>query len=299
MEAWIALTLLSAVFFASKDILVKKYLKKDKISPDSVLFYEYLLAILIILIFTFNKLDFSKIEGNLFLIISKSLTVGTFTILYFKMLEKYEISVVSPLLNLSPLVLLVLSSIFLNETINLTQLGGIVLIIIATYILEVNFHKHKNKKPHKIHFKELFKKPSSFFIFAALILIVISFAAIIDKSIAKSGINAHTNIFFTATFSVIALFLYYLSKKKLKTTLVEIKKYPIVALIAFIAFFSNIFVVSAIAIPDAKVSLIIPLRRTSTLYAAVFGGILFHEKHLLKKGITTVLMIIGILLITL
>ena len=74
-------------------------------------------------------------------------------------------------------------------------------------------------------------------------------------------------------------------------------KEPETLVIAIFTIVSNVLVLLAIAIPTALVSLIIPLRRTSTLFSAIFGGLLFHEKHIKQKSFATFGMLIGIVLI--
>ena len=54
---------------------------------------------------------------------------------------------------------------------------------------------------------------------------------------------------------------------------------------------------TAIAKPNALISLAIPLRRTSNFFNTIFGGRIFHEKHLVYRGLICFLMIIGIFLI--
>ena len=74
---------------------------------------------------------------------------------------------------------------------------------------------------------------------------------------------------------------------------------PQTLIIAVFMILATFFVLWAISLPTALVSLVVPLKRVSTLFSSVFGGILFHERHLFRKMVATFGMIGGILLIVL
>ena len=300
MELWIWLALGSAVVFGLKDILAKKYFKKSDVSPKQIMFEEYFLGIFLILLFFFPLVDFSSFYEYYWLFILKAAVIGTSTLVYFELLKKYDISQVSPLLNLSPVFLIFFSFILLNEMISFIQFLGILLIIVATYFVEVHQHNHLGKNisnPEKKHFKLLSLKPSKFFMLSILMLITISFAAIFDKMILSSDINVYTNLYFTSLLIFLVLFIYFVYKGVLFNSFKRVISEPQTLIIAFLAIFSNFMVLFAIAIPSALVSLIVPLRRTSTLFSALVGGILFHERNLLRKIFATLVMLFGIVLI--
>lgn len=294
--SWIILSIVSAIFFGLKDILAKKFLEKTKINSRELIFHEYVLVFVFVCIVFYNQIDFMSIYSMWALYIFKAISVGMASYLYFKLLEKHEISLVSPLINLSPIFLLFLSSIFLLEKISLIQLSGIVIIIIATYFLEVTMHHYDKDSPHAHHFLNLTKKDYTFFTQVVILLSVFSFAAISDKLI-LGEVNVYTNMFFTSFFILYGLIFYYIRAKKLKQSLNIFNQSQTVLLISTLTIISNFLILLAIAIPTAMVSLIIPLRRTSTLFSSFFGGLLFHEKHLGKKLFAIFLMLLGVALI--
>jgi uncharacterized membrane protein len=297
MVLWVVLALSSAFFFGLKDILAKKFFRQNT-SPTQLIFEEYIVLLLICITILFPYIDLSTFSQYWFLYIAKALTIGAASLFYFVLLKEYDISQVSPLLNLSPLVLLLLSSIFLSEQITLIQLAGIFIILISTYFLEVTIVHHRKDKPHKHHFDFLKKFKLKFVILGFIALIAISFTAIIDK-ILLVEINISTNLFFTAVIILIMIISYYIKEKKLIKAIKFIKKEPETLLIGALHIISIFLILGAIAIPSALVSLIIPLRRTSTLFSSIIGGIMFHEKHIKKKFYSTIGMLIGVFLIVL
>jgi len=127
-------------------------------------------------------------------------------------------------------------------------------------------------------------------------LISISITAITDKLILKK-VNVYTDLFYTATIVLIAILNYYLFKKNLIKTTKNIIQNPNLFLISLFTNLGTYSILLAIQIPNAKLSLIIPIKRTSTLFSSIIGGKLFHEKHLFKKIIAIIIMLFGILLL--
>ncbi len=293
---WALIALSSAVFFAIKDILAKRMFNKKNVKPLQILFEQYFLILVISLTLLYPNIDFSSYKELWILYLAKSLVAACATVFYLEMLKRYDISHVSPLLNLSPLVLLFFAVVFLSEKISLIQFGGIILILASTYYLEVIVHHHKKDKPHKFQLNVLKKAKSSFFILAILTLVTISLAAVFDKLILKE-VNVYTNLFFNAVIILFVLSIYYIREGYFLNALKDIKREPETLVISVFTVISLYLVLVAIAIPSALVSLIIPLRRTSTLMSSIFGGILFHEKHLKQKFITTIGMLVGVIFI--
>lgn len=289
MNLWIILALTSAILSASKYILSKKYLKELDLNPVILLFFEYLVSIILIIIFTNKHLEFSNIGSNFYLLIIKSLGVASFTLIYLRMLKKYEISLVSPMLNLSPLILMLLSITLLQEMISTKQLIGVLLIITATFLLSKLKQQKSNDK---------IKNKMTFFLNIGLALIIVSISSITDKAISNVGISPYTNLLFTALLSFIPLLIYLVINKQFKIIVSSLKKEPKIVIVSIVSFLSSLAIVYAISIPEAKVSLAIPLKRTSTLYTSIIGGLIFREKKILKKSILIILMFLGVILIT-
>lgn len=293
---WIVLALASAVFFAVKDVIAKKALK-EHLKPSQILFAESLILTLVLSVALFSKVEFSSFSEMWGLYFLKAILVCLSILLYFSLLKKFEISVVSPLMNLSPLMLLFLSMLFLSEAISLLQALGIVIIIFATYILEMTVHHHDKVFPQTHHYIDLKSKNTRFFVIVFLMLVFMSFTVITDKVILVN-VNVYTDMFFTSTLAFSFMLLYYLKKGGLLDTVKSTFRKETLA-ICFFSMISNFLILMAIAVPHALVSLIIPLRRTSTLFSAMIGGLLFHEKHMKRKFFAVCAMIIGIFLIVL
>ncbi len=291
------LALFSAVLFALRDVVTKKFLQKYDVTPSQMLFEMHSLSFLLLLFFAFPLIDFSAFYGQWYLFLLKAFFLVCSTLLYFSLLKNFDVSTVSPLLNLSPLFLLFLSTLFLGEVISFVQFVGILVLLLATYILELHTTHHSKKKPTHFHVRTLFKKPSKFFIQVFLMLIFLSSTALVDKIILNSGASAITTLYFTSVLSLTIFSSYFIYKKNFFTSLHHLVKQPQTLVIALIGFFDMIVILTALSFPQALVSIVIPLRRCSTLLSSLLGGMLFHETHLIKKLFATSIMIVGIILI--
>lgn len=296
LELWAIYAIFSALAFAIKDVITKKVLNKN-VKPIQIIYEQYLLLLLFVIIFFFGKIDFLSITNNWDIYLLKAITIFISTTLYFYLLNLYDISLISPLMNLSPVFLIILSSVFLFEKITLLQMLGIFIIIVSTYLLELHTTKKDKKLPHKFYFDFLKTLNWKIISVASSMLFIISITAISDKIIFQRGLNVYTNMFFTAIFIFIFLTIYYIYNNHFENTIMNIVKEPETLIISFFSVLSTFLILLAISIPTALVSLIVPLKRISTLFSSILGGLLFHEQHLFKKGIITILMLFGVVLI--
>lgn len=297
IPVWATLAILSAIALAIKEIIIKNSLNHD-LNKSYIIFGEHIFLTIFCLLF-FKLINFSSINTMWYYFLAKSIIVLVAMELYFILLKKYEISKISPLMNLSPMFLLLFSAILLHEKVSLIQFGGIILILFATYFLEIDI-RHLNRKKSQKHYMDWLKNlnwKNISMVFAMLILY--SLLAILDKSIFNQGVSVFTNMFYSSIFVGIMYVGYYIQKKSLFKSVKYVIKQPVIIAFSFLTFLSAVTVLYAIAIPTAQVSLIIPLRRISTLFAAIFGGLLFHESHILKKVISVIIMLFGVLLIVL
>ena len=294
MELWIVLGFISALTYALADIISKKVLNKYDVTPTQIMFEQHLLNIFLILLLFFPFIDFSSFYQYYYIFIIKAFLVAVVAITYFSLLRKYEISEVAPLANLSPLILLLFTSTILAETITFFQMIGILITIIATYILEVTHHHHEKKEPHEFHFKQLFKKPTQFFMYAFVLLTMMSLTSILDKIILDTGIGVYSNMYFTSVCVFFFVTVYFTIKRNLKERLIKMVKQPETFSIGIIRFVDSFVILTAFIVPGVIISLLIPIRRSATLFSAIGGGLIFHEKHMLRKLIAVVLMLVGL-----
>jgi transporter family protein len=291
---WAILALVSAMLISIRDIIAKQSFVKLKLHHKYLFIQEYSLYVVGMLFFI-PFMDFTSVATYWYLLLFKTVAVAFTSYFYLKLLREHDVTTVAPLTNLSPIVLLLIASVFLGESLSWIHIVGILITVGATYYLEVVLHHHKHKKTHKAHFSVLKDKQTKFFVQVIVLLILFSLTATADKLVLQH-INVPTSLLFTSIAIFIACMIRYSPKLTWKAISL-FKTHPKLFLLSFVNLISTGLVLLAIAVPGSLVSLIIPLRRTATLYTSVFGGLLFHEKHLLKKVLAVVVMITGVFLI--
>ncbi|MCK5026645.1 MAG: EamA family transporter, partial [Nanoarchaeota archaeon] len=225
----------------------------------------------------------------IFLIAFIAVVAGIF---WAKAIKHSEISTVSPLQNLSPIFLVILSFIILKETVTLQQGIGIAILIIGTYVLEVD-HKISNLKEPIL---KIIKTRTIHFVLISLFLY--SLSAVGDKYMITS-VDKVTYLFWVWMFmTIISLAISSIFYKGLKDVVYCIKKSGwIIFLAGLFSFISALAYFKALTM--VMVSLLIPLKRLSTLFATLIGGELFHDHGLKLKAVACVILIVGALLVVL
>lgn len=281
---WYSLVLISAVFLTVQHILQKKVLFKEHATEYLTVFC---LLVWIVL------LPFSKM-------ISFSLTVYSFLLLYvigvlsiftwlpwIRAYRHMELSTVEPLRNLGPLVLLVFAFFFLGEQVSLVNFGGILLLILGGYFLEIAVFRIPFLQP-----LQLLKMK-----YIAHILISMTLGGIVAvlAKIALQHISVLTFLFYTFFIASLHLLIIQFVKYQGIYDVIKVvrKDWLILLLIVGTTLISDYLHVTAIAMPTTLISLAIPLRRLSTLFVTVIGGELFHEHKLFQKMIACLIMLAG------
>jgi len=285
---WLFLVLISAIFLALRTIFTKKLLIKNETLP--MLFFVSLLSTISMLFFYKSiSLDLSLAIYILILLKSVVISIGWFCI--YQAYKNLDISTVSPLRNLSPIFLMILSLIFLGEKASLINYVGIVLLIISAYLLEIKSFSNL-LDPFKF-----FK--TKYFMLIIISMIGNSISAVLDKIILKS-IDYYSLMFIFYLFLTIIYFIFISFRNELKSLKIfsGTKNITLIFAITFSALLADFSYFMAVAMPSTLIILIIPLRGLSTFISTLFGGKLFHEKNLLHKSIICLIMIFAVFLIT-
>lgn len=220
-----------------------------------------------------------------------SLTTVTYVlaiIFSVKAMRHMDVSIVAPFFNLGTAFLAIMAFIFLKERINLLDGFGIVLLVFGGYILEL---KHRNLLQP---IRDMIKSKFIHYLLGGVFFFSLTY--LLDKFVLMT-IDPVSYMFFrnigTLLFLLVISFTVYRGVKDIKQGFVLGSW--LVPIIGLTAIGENLLVYEALKI--APVSLVIPLYRTWTLWAVIFGGRIMHEDHLVKRALASVLMIGGAALI--
>lgn len=285
---WIIYALMSALFQSVNTVIGKKELLKEH-STEYLTIYFVSIGILSFVLIPFVNFDISLYTICFILFLSILFIEGG--IFGTKALKRMDISVVTPLTNLSPIFLIIIAYLFLGEKLSSIQLFGIIILIFGAYILEVN-----NDKDIIRPFKKLIK--AKHFHYLLLSMFLLSLTAIGEKYLLnKKLVNPISLLFFMGIlglFVIITLqFLFFKNYKGVKKALKVSKLQILLSAIAFLISAGFYY----FAVNLVYVSIVVPIKRLSTLISTIFGGGFFHEKNLFQKTIACVVMLIGLYLV--
>lgn len=283
---WIIFAIGTAVFISLATIVEKKTLHNQHAMSfsASLAIFNVVISLIYIPFVKFN------IGGKAIFFLFLTAIVGSVGFLFLaKGIRHTQVSLSSPLLNFGPAVTALLAFLILGESITSWQIVGIAVIIIGTYVLEVD---------HSIrHLFEPFKKMinSKYILFIFFAILMYGLGSIIDKYILSAySINIFTMLFFVHIFMaliyLIMMSVYYGGAKEISGSIKSYWKY--ILLVSVFITLSRLSHLQAVSL--TLVSLVIPIKRLSTLFVTIFGGTFFHESGLKLKIIGCIIMLLGV-----
>ena len=290
MIEWWVIALVSAFFSATAAIVEKKILFKEKALSMTLILgiFNLILAIPFFFFVDYSVLAYSGILVLLF----KSV-LGAIAFLFVMMgIRDLELSRVLPLLVLTPGLVAVFAFLFLGEVLMPFEIGGLVLLLFGTYLLQLN-----DRRGFFAPWKSFVQVKGYCYILTALILYTTT--SVLDKAVLKNygvPLNAFMgfqHLFLAFVFVIIALF--YSKGSDLKKTF-KFSWWMILILAVITITYRYTFYY---AVRVAPVALVLSLKRVSVFFAVLIGGKLFREKNLKRRAVATAIIIIGSLLIIL
>lgn len=295
---WVFLALLAPALYAV-NVFLDKYLIASKF-PDyrALPIFGAILAIPVVVILRFFGADFLNFNDAFFIVLSGVFTIVAFSI-YLEALIKEETSVIIIMLQLIPVMVLIMSYLFLGDTITFKQLIGFVLLFISSVLASL-------------------KKTKGVFKFSSVILLMLAadilwalpyiFIKNVSPSINFPSLMVYESI---GVFLGGLLLLFFVPKIRSAfiKTIREIKK-PVLGLVLLneIIFLidKNITYLAVTLGPVALVSI---LGSTQIFFGLLLGILLtmllpkvFKEdlsrKSLYKKGVLGLLAFVGIILVS-
>lgn len=280
---WLWMSLLSALLLGSYDVAKKQALQRNE--SVWILFCTTAITSLILCPF----LEKAGAEAHLALII-KALLVSTSWVSGMLGLKLLPITTASTIKASRPALVVAFSILLFGERLNLMQWGGVLLVMIALWMLRgstlregINF-----KNNHGLGW---------------MIVSVISGAAsaLYDKHILSGEamqpmfVQSWTNVYISAILGIILIFKKIREKDKFST----LKWDWTLLLIAVFITVADTLYFFALKQDGAMLSVISLIRRSSVIITFVAGGLLFKEKRLKDKAVELAVMLGGICLLML
>ncbi len=271
---------------ASADAATKLYSERDEKSEALVLVrLLYPSIILLPLAFSSFHPSFMNTRFILSMILSIPIEIVA-TVLYVKAITVSPLSTTVPMLSFTPLFLILTSYIMLGEKIPALGALGILLVVSGAYTL------HLERPSLAYPFKAMAKEKGP------LLMLTVAFIYSMTSNLGKICIEASSPVFFAATY-LPALTLFYAALLVVKKVDVKEILKPNKGRIIIGGFIALSFFFHTQALNSAFVSYAIAAKRTSLLFAMIYGRVLFNEGRLKEKLTSGALMLTGVFLISL
>lgn len=139
--SWLAFTLLSVLISSGATILQRVLMKGDKSNPYSyTIVFHFLLGFLVLAFGLMRGSNFSLFSGNIYFLLLAAALWGICQVFLFKALQLVEASELTIVSELSVVVTIAASIIFLKQAFTGWNVLGTVLILTSTFLV-VNFRK--------------------------------------------------------------------------------------------------------------------------------------------------------------
>lgn len=282
---WLIFALLTALASASQDAWVKG---KFGDSVYKMLAYPLLYS-LPMLIAAMLLVAIPPLDSVFWWTVIVSLPVnaaGFF--LYMRAIQVSPLSLTLPYLSFTPVFMFVTSPLLLGEIPNIWGVLGVCIIVVGSYVLNIDPTAYTLFSPFKALGKE---KGALIMLLAALIY---SAAAVLGKK----AILHSSVMFFTLTFFITlnsATLLILVTAGKIRPS--QLADRPVHGLVAGFLFFTHL-VCHGWAISMTKAVYMISLKRMSILFGVIYGRLFFSERHLGYRLMGAGLMVFGAALIS-
>lgn len=274
----------SAFALATSDALTKKALvfHDEYVVAWLRLVFSLPLLFIIFLFIPVPKLDIEFYSAFAFSLPLEIVSI----ILYIKALRLSPLSLTLPFLALTPVFLIIVSFIMLDERVSLAGVIGILLISAGSYTLNINRIKEGIFAPLRAITKEK----------GSVLMIIVALIYSVTSSLGKMAIKHSSPLFFGITyFTALAFVFTPIAFSKHKEGKIERRTVLSVTLPGI--FYSIMVMSHMIAISLAQVAYVITIKRISLIIGVLYGYIFFRERNIRERLLGAVLMFLGFMII--
>lgn len=284
---WLTLALMTALASASQDSWVKH--KFSGYSTYEMLAFPMLYSLPLIAVATF-WLTVPPLDTTFLWCFLVSIPLnGVAFFMHMRAIQISPLSLTLPYLSFSPAFMFGTGFLFLGELPNIWGGLGVCIIVIGSYVLNINPSTYTLLAPFRAFFKE---KGSMIMLMVAILY---SLAAVIGKkAILHSSVMFFTLVFFLTLNTITLLFVEISGKGKVARLFAK----PLQGGVAGVLLFIHL-ICHGWAISMTKAVYMISIKRMSILFGVIYGGIFFAEKHLFYRLAGAGLMIAGATVISL
>lgn len=283
---WFIIALLTAFFAASQDAWVKRYFSNFSAFEMMAFPMAYSLPLFCIV---YPFITVPPIDHVFWIAFWVSIPVnGLGFLLHIRAIQTSALSLTLPYLAFTPVFIFFTGFLILNESPNVWGVVGVSIIVVGSYILNIDPDKYSLLSPLRAFGRE---RGSVIMLLASF---VYSFSAVIGKkAIIHSSVMFFSVLFFLCLNACFLIFAVIFKKVRFSRLL----KMPVKGSVAGGLLFAHILC-HGWAISLTKAVYMISVKRISILFGTIYGGLLFSESHMTYRVIGTIFMIAGAVLVS-
>ncbi len=282
---WLLFAFLTALFESLKDVTSKRGLQHfdEYIIAASLILFQlpFLLPLLLII-------DYPELGNRFWYALGTGTVLNVIAIIfYIKAIKVSDLSITVPIVNFTPLFLLITSPIILGEFPTLPGYIGILLIVAGSYVLNIKSRSGGIFGPVRALFSEQGPR----------YMIVTAFIWSITANVDKIGVQNSSPVFWSIMIVIslsvcMAVLILITSRNKVR----EIP-YNIRTLFPIGLFGALTLIAQMTAISMTLVAYVISIKRLSTALSVFWGYIIFKEEGIGERIAGVLIMIIGVFFI--
>ncbi|MDR1524718.1 MAG: DMT family transporter [Tannerella sp.] len=293
MVTWVLLAFLSAFLLGCYDICKKMSLNNNAVIP--VLFFNTLISSLIFVPFILLSYTTNVLDGTMFhvphvslkmhgLVMLKSIIVISSWNAGYYSVKNLPLTITGPIKATQPVITLTGALLVFSERLNLYQWTGVFLAILSFYMLSASGKKEGIRFSH-----------NKWIFYAVLSVILGAVSGLYDKYLMGFSdvmtVQVWSNIYQLLIMIPILSLLWYPGRK---TTTPYKWRWSILFVSLFLVMADWIYFY-ALGLPDAMISIVSMIRRSSVLVTFMAGAMFFHEKNLKNKAFDLLLALLGMI----
>lgn len=289
---WLGLAFLSAFFIGCYDIAKKKSLNDNAVIP--VLFLNTLFcSVLLFPLVLVSRLAPDVLGGSIYyvptvdwqahgLIVVKAALVLVSWIFGYFAVKHLPLTLTGPINSTRPVIALVGAILIFGERLNLYQWIGVVLTIVSFYLLS------RSSKKEGISFRN-----NKWVIFMIISTVAGAASGLYDKFLMQRVAATSVQFWFNTyqwMMMLVVLMLVWFPRRKVSSKFEWRWSILIFSVLLTAADFVYFY---ALTFPDAMISIVSMVRRSSVLVSFVGGALIFKEKNLKGKALDLALILIA------
>lgn len=284
---WLILTLLTALSESVSNALGKKGAQKVDVLSAAWAQRFFALFILVPLVIVTNS--FMPVNSTFWVALLSSAILNTInSIIFFKAVKDSPLSLTLPIVNFTPVFLLITSPIMLGEFPKPLGLLGILTTVVGSYILNLSQKVHGPLEPIFSIFKER----------GSRLMLLVAFIWSLTSNIQKISVQ-NSNPILTAFLEgsiILILLTIILIFQKISFQKIFTNS-GLLAPVGITSGLSAIFQMTAIS--QTIVPNVLAVKRTSTIFGTIWGKLFFKEDKIKERLAGVVIMVLGVILIVL